>query len=215
MRTCTQILRLSNHLWPTQWRGPAAGAGAEGGLVELAGSRLVLEQWARRRPCSRVTDRADRSSRSPNGWTRRALPGSSIRGGAPVINFLGAPPNHSGLHKFGRPGSAWRAAILSVSKGERDMAPLMSEESRLVPCQRPRRPAFTNRRLATAAGQHLAKPQDSRQNPVLFHLGRQSLSTHRQPISMTSSPASCSPLPLGPVPSLPPSRPYLPCYSWR
>lgn len=86
MRTCTQILRLSNHLWPTQWRGLQQAREQKG----VSWNWLVLDWSSTMGQGSAVsqteqTGAAGRQTVGPDGLCR-----GSIRGGSPVINFLGS-----------------------------------------------------------------------------------------------------------------------------
>lgn len=178
--------------------------------MELAGSRLATRQWAKGRPCHRQS-RHEQLVAKRLDQTGSAGVVDSRWGTRHYTNFLDAPANHSQLHKFGRPGSAWRQHNSERLKGGKGHAaadvrrvqacPLPAPSPACLPCihQSPPSP----RLLASI----WLSPKIVAKIQFLFHVRRQSLSTYRQPISMTSSPAPCSPLPLGPVPSLPPSRP--------
>lgn len=196
MQRCTDSAP-EHRLWPHN--GAACRRGAEG-----RGREPRTVGWSRSTngPGVAVSQTehigaAGRITVGPDGLCR------SISGG-PVINVLAAAPNHSRLHKFGRPGSAagQHSDRLKGGKG-----PAATDVTKVQACPLPApMPACIHQSpRPKTAGEPLAKPQDSRQNPVLFHLRRQSLSTHLQPNSMTSSSASCSPFGTCPLPASFPS----------
>ena len=153
MHRCTdaQILHSSHRLCPdkrTQVAGVSRG--------RLAGLDLAVT-IAR---CRRVAERADKVSWSPNGWTRWALAGRFAVG-----------PIHQRSSRVvqSRPVTqiweAWivRGSISTVSKGVRDLQPLMSEVQ-ACPLRAPMLACIHQSQPPWASGEPLAKPQDSRQS---------------------------------------------------
>lgn len=102
-RTHAQILRLGIACDHTMAR-PASPAGAAQRVVNVSRGQWAGLEWSRQGPGVAVSQTEQTRAAGRLTVGRRALP---VRFTVElIINVLAAPPNHSLVHKFGRPGSA-------------------------------------------------------------------------------------------------------------